>query len=473
VRTETCPDDVHGMIAAQGVLTARGGNTSHAAVVARGMGKPCVAGCEACKIDYKAETLTAGGKTLRKGAVISIDGATGEVFEGEIPTLAPTICGAFETLMDWADRHRRLCVRANADTPVDARKAVELGGRGIGLCRTEHMFMAQDRLPVVQEMILAGSKEARESALARLLPMQREDFKGIFTAMAGHPVTIRLLDPPLHEFLPNRHELEAELQRMRKADPYSNEAKRQQVMLRKVIELSEANPMMGFRGCRLGLIHPEIYEMQVQAIFEAACQLLQQGIDVQPEIMIPLVGHVNELRLLRERLEAVANRVMEAQDTWLHYLFGTMIEVPRAALCADEIAQYAEFFSFGTNDLTQLTYGYSRDDAEGRFLSQYLTQGIMKENPFEVLDTAGVGQLLELSRDKGRLTRPGIKLGICGEHGGEDQSVRFCHQLGLDYVSCSPFRVPVARLAAAQAALIEQKEKATVADATMGILTET
>jgi pyruvate,orthophosphate dikinase len=458
VRVETCPDDVHGMIAAQGVLTSRGGNTSHAAVVARGMGKPCVAGCEACHIDIKAEILTANGKSLHKGEVISIDGATGEVFEGRIPTQPPVISDEFSTILQWADETRRLEVRANADTPQDARKAVELGAKGIGLCRTEHMFMAPDRLPVVQEMILADGKQAREVALAKLLPMQLEDFKGIFRAMAGHPVTIRLLDPPLHEFLPKLEELEAGLLRMRKCDPDNPEILHRKAVLHKVRELGEANPMMGFRGCRLGLLYPEIYEMQVKAIFEAACSLALEGVTVQPEVMIPLVGHVNELKILRDQLEAVANGIMQRRDSWFHYLFGTMIEVPRAALTADEIAQYAEFFSFGTNDLTQFTFGYSRDDAEARFLGPYLDQGILKENPFEVLDTAGVGLLIETARDKGRAMRPGLKLGLCGEHGGENRSVQFCHRANLDYVSCSPFRVPVARLASAQAAIIEKRE---------------
>lgn len=457
VRPETCPDDVHGMIAAQGVLTSRGGNTSHAAVVARGMGKPCVAGCEACRIDLKAETLTVAGKTLRKDALISIDGATGEVFVGEIPTVPPGIGKEFDVLLGWADETRFLGVRANADTPADALKALELGAAGIGLCRTEHMFMAPDRLPVMQEMILADTVESRKSALARLLPMQTQDFKEIFRVMAGHPVTIRLLDPPLHEFLPARDALQAELRQLEQADPYRPEVRRLRGVLKKVNELSEVNPMMGFRGCRLGLLYPEIYEMQVQAIFEAVIELVRAGLDIRPEIMIPLVGHANELKRLREQLEAVATDMMRRHDTWFHYLFGTMIEVPRAALVADEIAQAAEFFSFGTNDLTQLTFGYSRDDAEGRFLSRYLEQGVLKDNPFEVLDADGVGSLLKMACDKGQAMRPGLKLGICGEHGGESRSVQFCHRLGLDYVSCSPFRVPVARLAAAQAMIAEKR----------------
>lgn len=457
-RPETCPDDVHGMIAAQGILTARGGNTSHAAVVARGMGKPCITGCESCRIDPHAGSLTVGGKVLYQGTIISLDGSTGEVFEGEIPTVQSALGPELEILLTWADETRKLGVRANADTPADARKALQMGAKGIGLCRTEHMFMAPDRLPVVREMILAETAEAREAALSRLMPMQLEDFKGIFRAMAGHPVTIRLLDPPLHEFLPNRDELRDELSACLKADPYGEKSITLSAMLKKVNELHEVNPMMGFRGCRLGLVYPEIYAMQVRAIFEAACELVAERCNVQPEIMIPLVGHVQELKMLREQLEAVANGVMLRRDMWLHYLFGTMIEVPRAALTADEIAQSAEFFSFGTNDLTQLTLGYSRDDAEGRFLAKYLEQGILKDNPFEVLDANGVGQLIEIARDKGRQMRPQLKLGLCGEHGGEAQSVLFCHQAGLDYVSCSPYRVPVARLAAAQAVIHEKKQ---------------
>jgi pyruvate,orthophosphate dikinase len=456
-RPETCPDDVHGMIAAQGILTARGGNTSHAAVVARGMGKPCVTGCESCRIDPTVGTLTVGGKILHQGSIISLDGSTGEVFLGEIPTVQPTLGPEMEILLNWADETRRLGVRANADTPADARKALQMGARGIGLCRTEHMFMATDRLLVVREMILADSAEARQVALDKLLPMQLEDFKGIFRAMAGHPVTIRLLDPPLHEFLPNRDELREELSICLRKDPYGENTKIYSKLLKKVNELHELNPMMGFRGCRLGLVYPEIYAMQVRAIFEAACDLVADRFSVQPEIMVPLVGHVQELKLLRDQLETVAQEVMLRRETFLPYLFGTMIEVPRAALTADEIAQHAEFFSFGTNDLTQLTLGYSRDDAEGRFLGRYLEQGVLKDNPFEVLDVTGVGQLLEAARDKGRLTRPQLKLGLCGEHGGEARSVRFCHHVGLDYVSCSPYRVPVARLAAAQAVIQEKK----------------
>jgi pyruvate,orthophosphate dikinase len=465
VRIETCPDDIHGMIPAQGVLTTRGGNTSHAAVVARGMGKPCIAGCESAAIDLKAETITfANGTVLKKGDTLSLDGATGEVFQGSIATIPPKMSDEFTTLLDWADQTRKLGVRANADTPEDAEKALELGAKGIGLCRTEHMFMAQDRLPVVQRMIISDTTEARKEALAQLLPMQYQDFKAIFKSMAGCPVTIRLLDPPLHEFLPNREELIEEVTTLRIKGNNPAELAEKEALLNKVNDLHEANPMMGLRGCRLGLVYPEINEMQVRAIFEAACDLKREdNIDVVPEVMVPLIGHVNELKRANEQLTAVAEQVMTERGVRLNYLFGTMIEIPRAALTADEIAEYAEFFSFGTNDLTQMTFGYSRDDAEGKFLTKYLEMGILKHNPFETLDTRGVGQLVEIARDKGRKTRPDIKLGICGEHGGEAESVHFCHKAGLTYVSCSPFRVPVARLAAAQAAVMETQ--------TTGVLT--
>ncbi|WP_373531290.1 pyruvate, phosphate dikinase [Vampirovibrio sp.] len=456
-RLETCPDDVHGMLAAQGVLTARGGNTSHAAVVARGIGKPCVAGCEACKVDLKRETLTVRGKVLTKGSIVSIDGGTGEVFEGTIATQPPQITEELEHLLNWADETRRLGVRANADTPADARKAVEMGAKGIGLCRTEHMFMAEERLPVVREMILANTSEERRKALAQLLPMQHADFKGIFQAMNGYPVTIRLLDPPLHEFLPNRDEAYAELLRLEKADPYQDAVKFKHAVLAKIDELREVNPMMGFRGCRLGLVYPEIYEVQVRAIFEAACDILEEGGAVQPEIMIPLVGYAKELETIKVQLDAVAHEVMSRRGRWPTYLFGTMIEVPRAALVADQIAKHSQFFSFGTNDLTQLALGFSRDDSEGRFLARYLEKNIIPENPFETLDQGGVGLLMEMARDKGRQTQPDLKLGLCGEHGGEAKSVQFCHRIGLNYVSCSPFRIPVARLAAAQAVIFSRQ----------------
>lgn len=462
IRIETCPDDIHGIVPAQGVITSRGGMTSHAAVVARGMGKPCVAGCEALKIDLEREEMYVGTKLFKKGDLISIDGSTGEIFEGQIITHDPDFSQDFKTLLDWADQVRTLLIRTNADTPEDAKLAREFGAQGIGLCRTEHMFMAQDRLPVMQQMILSNTDLEREAALAKLLPMQRQDFTGIFQAMAGLPVTIRLLDPPLHEFLPREEHLIEEVATMRAKGVKGQELRDKEVLLKKVGELKEANPMMGLRGCRLGLLYPGINKMQVQAIFEAAIAVQKQGIEVLPEIMIPLVGHVNELKFARQQLEAVAKEVMEREGCEIVYKFGTMIEIPRACVTADEIAEHAEFFSFGTNDLTQMTFGYSRDDAEGKFLQRYLDgvefhgakHKVLKNNPFEVLDFDGVGKLMQIAVDLGRKTKPDLKLGICGEHGGEPQSIAFAHKLGLSYVSCSPFRVPVARLAAAQATLI-------------------
>lgn len=456
VRTETTPDDIHGIVAARGVLTSRGGRTSHAAIVTRGMGKPCVAGCEALRIDYDARQFAVDGVVVREGEVITIDGTTGQVVRGEAPLVEPQLTPEFETLLQEADKVRRLGVRANADTPEDTAKARELGAEGIGLCRTEHMFMAQDRLPHMQEMILAATREDRLKALEKLLPMQAEDFRGILRAMAGRPVTIRLLDPPLHEFLPNLEDLLVEVTELRLRGDRSEERERKEALLDRVRALQEVNPMLGLRGCRLGLLYPEIYEMQVRAIFTAACQLQGEGVDVQPEIMIPLVGHRNELARVRQQLEGVAQEVMTAEGAEVPYAFGTMIELPRGALAADEIAQEAEFFSFGTNDLTQTVYGFSRDDAEGKFLAHYLEEGILEENPFEVLDPKGVGELMRIAVERGRATRSGLKVGICGEHGGEPRSVRLCHRLGLDYVSCSPFRVPVARLAAAHAVLEEE-----------------
>jgi pyruvate,orthophosphate dikinase len=459
VRIETNPDDIHGMIHAQGVLTSRGGMTSHAAVVARGMGKPCVAGCEGLEIDLRAKTLRVGERLLREGDLLSINGGTGEVILGAVPMIEPVLAGEFQALMAWADRFRRLGVRTNADTPEDAAKARAFGAEGVGLCRTEHMFMAQDRLPVMQEMILAPNEAARRAALAKLEPMQREDFKGIFRAMAGLPVTIRLLDPPLHEFLPNQQELIAQVAALRvKGDDPARLASCER-LLREVDRLHEANPMMGLRGCRLGLTFPEINEMQVQAIIEAACQLKTEGLTVLPEIMIPLVGHVNELTRVKAQLEQVAQATMARCGQRVEYKFGTMIEIPRAALTADQIGREAEFFSFGTNDLTQMTFGYSRDDAEGKFLTRYLDTKLLPANPFEVLDREGVGALMRIAVEKGRQANPALKLGVCGEHGGEPSSIAFCHELGLHYVSCSPFRVPIARLAAAQAALADQAKE--------------
>jgi pyruvate,orthophosphate dikinase len=455
VRPETNPDDVHGMLAAKGILTARGGATSHAAVVARGLGLPCVAGCEAIRVEEEARRLSVDGRTLGDGEEISIDGTTGEVFAGIIPTIDPNFEeeADLRTLLEWADEVKRLGVWANADYPRDARRSIQYGAKGIGLCRTEHMFMEQERLPIVREMILAETPEKRKAALNRLLPFQRADFKGIFEAMGEFPVVIRLIDPPLHEFLPSHDELLEEVTRLdvTRADPKALEEKRR--LLHAVEQTREFNPMLGLRGIRLGLIMPEIIEMQVRAIMEAACEVKKAGIDVHPKIMIPLVGHVNELKRTREILEPVVEQVQQEQGVRVDYKFGTMIEIPRAALTADEIAEVAEFFSFGTNDLTQTTFGFSRDDAEGKFLLKYVDEKILPVNPFQTLDVNGVGQLIQIAAQKGRAAKPDLELGICGEHGGDPDSIAFCHEAGLDYVSCSPFRVPIARLAAAQAAL--------------------
>ncbi|TML58701.1 MAG: pyruvate, phosphate dikinase [Actinobacteria bacterium] len=432
VRWETTPDDIHGLIQAAGILTAHGGMTSHAAVVARGMGKPCVAGCEGLSIDLDARTITVGKTTLSEGDLLTIDGSTGAVIVGEVPLVAPAVNDDLQTILGWGDEHRTLKVRANADTSEDATKAREFGAEGIGLCRTEHMFMADDRLPVMREMILAESEDGRREALDKLLPMQQGDFEAIFEAMAGLPVTIRLLDPPLHEFLPPLGQVTDERTR------------------RRVKQLQESNPMLGTRGCRLGLQWPEIYEMQVRAIVRAARAVDQRtGETPLVEIMHPLVGFEEELRRLRDLTVRVAHE--EAPE--VEYLCGTMIELPRACIRANEIAEQADFFSFGTNDLTQTTLGFSRDDAEGKFLTYYLEEGVLEKNPFETLDIDGVGDLMRIAVKRGRSTKPDLKLGICGEHGGEPKSVAFCHELGLDYVSCSPYRVPLARLAAAQAAL--------------------
>lgn len=454
VRIETCPDDIHGMIASQGVLTLRGGMTSHAAVVAKGMGKPCVAGCEDLKIDLANKTLTAGdGTVYRENDVISLDGGTGEVMAGEVKTHRADMDENFETLFKWVDETKKLVVRANADTPTDVKNAVKLGAQGVGLCRTEHMFMDPERLPWVQKMIIAGTPEARKEALDKLLPMQYQDFVDMFRALNGLPMTIRLLDPPLHEFLPDKESL---IEQVATLKAQGKDYKKEEEMLHIVENLSESNPMMGLRGCRLGLMFPEINEMQVRAIFMAACDLKKEGLDVKPEVMIPLVSHVNELRIDRELLERVAREVMQEKGVEIDYMFGTMIEIPRAALTADEIAQYAQFFSFGTNDLTQMTFGFSRDDAEGKFLNKYVEEKILPRNPFESLDQVGVGQLMQIALDKALKVRPDLKRGICGEHGGDPDSVKFCHRIGLNYVSCSPYRVPQARLAAAQA-VIEEK----------------
>ena len=461
VRPETTPDDVHGMFASKGILTARGGATSHAAVVARGLGLPCVAGCEAIRVDEEKGRLSADGKVLKEGEAISIDGATGEVFAGLIPTIEPNLTKEKEltTLLGWADKIRRLEVWANADYPRDAIRARSFGAQGIGLCRTEHMFMETERLPIVQRMILAKTSEERTKALDELLPFQRSDFIGVLKAMDGLPVVIRLIDPPLHEFLPNHDELLVEVTELECRSPKSPKLKKARAMLAEVEGMREMNPMLGLRGCRLSIVMPEIVEMQTRAIIEAACECAKKKVDVHVKIMIPLVGHINELRLIRQRLEPVAKRVMKEEGVKVDYKFGTMIEIPRAALTADEVATEAEFFSFGTNDLTQTCFGFSRDDAEGKFLLRYVEDKILPDNPFQTLDQAGVGKLMQTAVKLGRKTRPKLELGICGEHGGDPRSVEFCHRLGLDYVSCSPFRVPIARLAAAQAVVQDQVAK--------------
>ena len=442
VRAETSPEDIGGMDAAKGILTSRGGKTSHAAVVARGMGKCCVAGAGEVKIDEKARQFTVNGTVVKEGDWITLDGGTGEVFLGKLELEQPEVSGDFATLMEWADKYRVLKVRTNADTPHDAQVARSFGAEGIGLCRTEHMFFGEGRITAVREMILAQDKESRERALAKLLPMQREDFLQIFKVMRGLPVTIRLLDPPLHEFLPHDEATIAEVA--------GEIGVTVEELKRRVESLREFNPMLGHRGCRLGITYPEIYEMQCRAIFEAAAALVKEGETVVPEVMIPLVGTKRELEETRAMCVRVAEQVMAETGVKFEYQVGTMIEVPRAALVADEIAEEAEFFSFGTNDLTQLTFGYSRDDA-GTFLETYLDQGILEKDPFQSLDQRGVGELVEIGVTRGRSKRPNLKVGICGEHGGDPASVKFCHRVGLDYVSCSPFRVPIARLAAAQA----------------------
>jgi pyruvate,orthophosphate dikinase len=484
VRIETSPDDVHGMLAARGVLTARGGATSHAAVVARSMGLPCVAGAEALHIDYAARTMEAGGTIVREGEMISIDGTTGEIYAGELPTIEARYEDEHDlaTLLGWADEVRRLQVWANADYPRDAERARAFGAQGIGLCRTEHMFFEEERLPTVRNMILAATRatDAKrrlaagheisaddsetvatfDAALAELETLQTDDFAGLFRAMDGLPVVIRLIDPPLHEFLPSADELIEKTTRLRTLQENSlggpgveAELAEADELLHAVEAMREQNPMLGMRGVRLGLMIPDIVRMQTRAILAAAARVAAEGKTPLPEIMIPLVGHVNELKETRRVLEAEVASIIETSGQQVHYKFGTMIEVPRGALTADQIAEHAEFFSFGTNDLTQMTFGYSRDDAEGKFLLQYVERKILGENPFQVLDREGVGQLVRLATERGRAARPGLKVGICGEHGGDPASIAFCHEIGLDYVSCSPFRVPVARLAAAQAAL--------------------
>jgi pyruvate,orthophosphate dikinase len=475
IRPETKPDDVHGMIAARGILTSRGGATSHAAVVARQFGKPAVVGCEMLEINLETRTVTAGEITLKEGDFVSLDGGAGEVFAGEIPTVETSFEDQKDlaTLLGWADEisaqegtrqwpdepvyasfpTRGLQVWANADYPRDAQRARNYGARGIGLCRTEHMFFEEERLPIVQKMILSNSDHEREAYLDQLLPFQQADFEGLFRAMDGLPVIIRLIDPPLHEFLPSLEELLVEVTEMRVKGQDGPQLEEKEKLLAAVENMQEANPMMGLRGIRLGITMPGITKMQVRAIFQAACAVAKEGVDVHPEVMIPLTGHVNELKVTQSELEQVAQAVMTEQGINIDYKFGTMIEIPRAAITADEIASVAQFFSYGTNDLTQMTFGYSRDDAERGFLLTYVEKGILPKNPFQVLDRDGVGELVKMGVKKGRQTRPDLECGICGEHGGDPNSIEFCHMAGLNYVSCSPFRVPVARLAAAHAAI--------------------
>lgn len=454
VRTETAPEDIHGVIPSKGILTSRGGMTSHAAVVARGMGKPAVVGCEEITIDIENEKFTAGNTIVQKGDVITVDGGTGRVILGEVPLVEPELGGELSELLKWADDLRTMRVRANADTPAAASKARLFGAEGIGLCRTERMFNAQDRLPIVQEMIMSSTDEDRKKALEKLLPMQKDDFKQIFKAMDGLPVTIRLLDLPLHEFLPRLEDLLTEVAELKLSKAYQTSLAQKEKTLRKVMELREHNPMLGHRGCRLAIRHPEIYEMQARAIGEAAAELTKQGVEVKLEIMIPLVSVADELAFLREKVSKTIDEVFSREDVKIDYEVGTMIETPRAALTAEEVAKHADFFSFGTNDLTQTTFGFSRDDAETKFMANYLENGILKANPFEELDRAGIGKLIKLAVAAGRSTKPNLKIGICGEHGGEPSSIEFCHSVGLNYVSCSPFRVPIARLTAARAEVI-------------------
>jgi pyruvate,orthophosphate dikinase len=451
VRKETVPDDIHGMEVAAGILTSRGGMTSHAAVVARGMGICCVVGAESITIDERNKILKVGDKTLREGDWVTLEGSTGRVFEGQVPTIEPDPnSGDFAEFMAMADKVRRLGIRANADIPRDAQVARKFGAEGIGLCRTEHMFFAEDRLPHVQKMILSNTETERRAHLATLLPFQRADFEGLFREMDGLPVTIRLLDPPLHEFLPKREELMVEIATLRAKGGNEKEIEEKDKLLHRVEALHEINPMLGHRGCRLGITYPEISEMQCRAIFEAAVAVQKEGKTVKPEIMIPLVGVPRELQEQKAIVDRVAQEVFSKAGVKVEYMTGTMIELPRAAIVADKSAETAEFFSFGTNDLTQTTFGFSRDDA-GKIIADYISKGILKSDPFQELDREGVGELVKTGIAKGRSVRPNLKIGICGEHGGDPSSVEFCDEVGLDYVSCSPYRVPIARLAAAQA----------------------
>jgi pyruvate,orthophosphate dikinase len=460
VRPETKPDDVHGMLASSGILTSRGGATSHAAVVARQFGVPCVCGAEALNIDVRNRALTVGNVVVHEGDTLSVDGSTGEVFVGEITRIEPEFARETElrTLLGWADEFRRLGVYANADYPADARRARDYGAQGVGLCRTEHMFFQEERLPIVQAMILSEPNSPEEAAhLEKLRQFQYDDFYGIFKAMDGQPVIIRLLDPPLHEFMPDHEQLAMRAAGLRLMGDRPKELTRIEELMHAVEGLREFNPMLGLRGVRLGIMRPAITKMQVTALFEAACQLTLEGVDVHPEIMIAVTSDANEVKVMRALIEEVGADVMAKTGAQIAYKVGTMIELPRAALIADQMATYSEFFSFGTNDLTQTTFGISRDDAEGKFLLQYVETGILAENPFQVLDEKGVGALIRTAVERGRSVRPDIEVGICGEHGGDPKSIDFCHRAGLNYVSCSPFRVPVARLAAAHAALKESK----------------
>jgi pyruvate,orthophosphate dikinase len=448
VRKETSPEDIEGMHAAKGILTSRGGMTSHAAVVARGMGKCCVAGCESIKVNEELKTFSVDGMKFNEGDMISLDGTTGKVYEGKIKTVEPSLSGDFAKLMEWADQTRTLGVRTNADTPKDSNTALKFGAEGIGLCRTEHMFFDEERVPAVRRMILADTKEEREKALEIILPMQKEDFIGIYKEMKGKPVTIRLLDPPLHEFLPHEEE---DIKKLAETMEVSVSK------LKEIInDLEEFNPMLGHRGCRLAVTYPEIAEMQTRAIMEAAVEVSEEGISVKPEIMIPLVGMEEEMNFVKNIVKNTVEKVLEEKNVILEYLIGTMIEIPRASLIADDIAKEAEFFSFGTNDLTQMGFGFSRDDA-GKFIGEYLDKEILPKDPFQSIDQKGIGKLVEMGVELGRRTRPDLKIGVCGEHGGDPDSIDFFHRVGLDYVSCSPYRVPIARLAAAQSAIRNRK----------------
>lgn len=468
VRTETSPDDIHGMAVSEGILTSKGGMTSHAAVVARSMGKPAIVGCEEITVNMQESKFVAGNIEVHKGDIITINGTTGKVYKGAKTLITPSLSGELKTVIEWADSYRKLGVRANANTPSEAIKAREFGAEGIGLARTERMFFGPDRLPIMQAMIMSNTKEERIKELNKLLPMQRSDFIEFFKTMKGFPVIIRLLDPPLHEFLPDKIELMQEIfelkLRLRDAnntkeiDSIIKEISEKERILKIVLNLQQFNPMIGFRGCRVGIMYPEIYEMQVTAIIEAAVETKKQGFEIYPEIMIPISSIDKELKILRERLEPIAKSIIEKSGIEIKYLFGTMIELPRAALTAEKIAKYTDFFSYGTNDLTQTTFGYSRDDSEGKFLGYYVDNNILPADPFETLDIEGVGELLKIGAERGKKTRPDLEVGICGEHGGDPKSVEFCHNIGLDYVSCSPYRVPIAKLAAAQAAIKQTKK---------------